>query len=88
MGRAHRPRPKGLGEKLLLIRTHLGLTQPQLIKRLAVKGEKLYPSSVSLFESGYREPSLLVLLRYAKLAGVTMESLVDDKIRLRHKDLP
>lgn len=87
MGRAHRSRPKGLGEKLLLIRTHLGLTQPQLIKLLAVKGERLYPSSVSLFESGQREPSLLVLLRYARLSGVPMESLVDDKIRLRHKDL-
>lgn len=87
MGRAHRSRPKWLGEKLLLIRTHLGLTQPQLIKLLAVKGERLYPSSVSLFESGQREPSLLVLLRYARLVGVPMESLVDDKIRLRHKDL-
>jgi transcriptional regulator with XRE-family HTH domain len=87
MGRAHRSRPKGLGEKLFLIRTHLGLTQPQLIKLLAVKGERLYPSSVSLFESGQREPSLLVLLRYARLVGVPMESLVDDKIRLRHKDL-
>jgi len=88
MGRAHRPRPKWLGEKLFLIRTHMGLTQPELIKKLAVKGERLYPSSVSLFESGQREPSLLTLLRYARLAGVPMESLVDDKIRLRSKDLP
>ena len=87
MGRAHRSRPRLLAEKLLLIRTHLGLTQPQLIKRLAVKSERLYPSSVSLFEQGQREPSLLVLLRYAKLAGVSMETLVDDKIKLRRKDL-
>ena len=88
MGRAHRSRPKLLAEKLLLIRTHLDLTQPQLIKLLAVKGEKLYPSSVSLFETGQREPSLRVLLRYARLAGVSMEDLADDKIKLRHKDLP
>ena len=88
MGRAHRPRPKRLGEKLHLIRTHLGLTQPELIKLLAVKDESLYPSSVSLFESGQREPSLLVLLRYARLARIPMETIVDDKIRLRRKDLP
>jgi transcriptional regulator with XRE-family HTH domain len=88
MGRANRPRPKWLGEKLYLIRSNLGLTQPELIKRLAVKGEKLSPSAVSKFESGQREPSLLALLRYAKLAGVSMEELVDDKIKLRHKDLP
>lgn len=88
MGRAHRSRPKLLAEKLLLIRAHLGLTQPQLIKLLAVKGEKLYPSSVSLFETGQREPSLRVLLQYARLAGVSMEDLADDKIKLRHKDLP
>jgi transcriptional regulator with XRE-family HTH domain len=87
MGRAHRPRPKRLGKKLFLIRTHLGLTQPELIKQLAVKDESLYPSSVSLFESGQREPSLLVLLRYARLAGIAMETIVDDKISLRRKDL-
>ncbi len=88
MGRAHRSRPKMLGAKLWLIRTHFGLTQPALIKQLSVKGEKLYPSSISLYEKGEREPSLLVLLRYARFAGVPMEVLVDDKIRLGHKDFP
>jgi transcriptional regulator with XRE-family HTH domain len=88
MGRAHRFRPKLLGGKLLLIRTHLGITQPELIRRLAVKGEKLYPSSISLYESGQREPSLQVLLRYARIAGISMDALVDDKMRLGHKDLP
>jgi transcriptional regulator with XRE-family HTH domain len=82
MGRAHRSRPKRLGEKLLLIRTRLGLTQPQLVKALGVKGQKLYPSSISLFELGQREPSLLVLLAYSNLAGVTINALVDDKVKL------
>ena len=82
MGRAHRSRPKRLGEKLLLIRTRLGLTQPELIKELAVKGEKLYPSAVSLFEAGKREPSLPVLLAYSRLAGVTINELVDDMVGL------
>ncbi|MGH9906163.1 MAG: helix-turn-helix transcriptional regulator [Pyrinomonadaceae bacterium] len=82
MGRAHRSRPKRLGEKLLLIRTRLGLTQPQLVKALGVKGQKLYPSSISLFELGQREPSLLVLLAYSNLAGITINALVDDKVKL------
>jgi transcriptional regulator with XRE-family HTH domain len=82
MGRAHRSRPNRLAEKLRFIRIHFGLTQSALIKRLAVKSEPLYPSSISLFEQGGREPSLLVLLAYSKLAGVTINELVDDKVRL------
>ncbi|HEV7396405.1 MAG TPA: helix-turn-helix transcriptional regulator [Pyrinomonadaceae bacterium] len=82
MGRSYRERPKRLGRKLALIRQRLGLTQPELIVRLGVKGEPLYPSSITLYEQGKREPPLLVLLRYARLADVTMESLVDDKLKL------
>jgi transcriptional regulator with XRE-family HTH domain len=82
MGRAHRSRPHRLGEKLLLIRIRLGLTQSELIRRLAVKSEVLYPSSISLFERGGREPSLLVLLAYSKLSGWTINELVDDKVDL------
>ena len=82
MGRSYRERPKQLGRKLALIRTRLGLTQPELIKALGVKGEPLYPSSISLYEQGKREPPLLVLLKYARLADVTMEQLVDDKMKL------
>ena len=79
MGRAHRSRPNRLGEKLRLIRIYFGLTQSALIHKLAVKGESLYPSSISLFEQGGREPSLLVLLAYSKLAGVTINDLVDEQ---------
>lgn len=82
MGRSYRERPRQLGRKLALIRKRLGLTQPELIALLAVKGEPLYPSSITLYEQGKREPPLLVLLRYARLADVTMESLVDDKMKL------
>jgi len=82
MGRAHRSRPNRLGEKLRFIRIPFGLTQSALIERLAVKSEALYPSSISLFEQGAREPSLLVLLAYSKLTGVTINDLVDDKVNL------
>jgi len=54
-----------------------------MVKRLAVKDEPLYSASISQYESGKREPPLLVLLRYARLYGCTMEELVDDKMKLR-----
>ena len=82
MGRAHRSRPNRLGKKLQLIRIRLGLTQSELIKKLAVKDEALYPSSISLFERDGREPSLLVLLAYSNLSGWTINDLVDDKVDL------
>ena len=82
MGRSYRSRPAKLSKKLRLIRKRLGLTQRELIETLAIKDEPLYPSSISEYENGKREPPLLVLLAYAKLAGVTMETLADDKMKL------
>lgn len=82
MGRSYRSRPKKLGAKLKLIRMRLGLTQPEMIEKLAVKDEPLRPSSISGYEHGQREPPLMVLLRYSRVAGVTMEQLVDDKMNL------
>ena len=82
MGRSYRTRPKKLGAKLKLIRMRLGLTQPEMIEKLSVKDEPLRPASISGYELGQREPPLLVLLKYARLAGVTMDTLVDDKMKL------
>lgn len=42
---------------------------------------------VSAFERGKQEPDLLILLRYAKLAKVPMEKLVDDAKILGHEDI-
>ena len=82
MGRSYRTRPKKLGAKLRLIRMRLGLTQSQMIQKLGVKDEPLRPASISGYELGEREPPLIVLLRYARVAGVPMEILVDDKMKL------
>lgn len=82
MGRSYRARPKKLGAKLRQIRLSLELTQQQMVRRLGVKDEPLYSASISQYESGKREPPLLVLLRYARLYGCTMEELVDDKMKL------
>lgn len=83
MGRSYRSRPKKLGKKLRLIRNRLDLTQPEMIKMLAVKNEPLHPSSISEYETGKREPPLLVLLRYAKIAGISTDVLIDDKEKLK-----
>jgi transcriptional regulator with XRE-family HTH domain len=82
MGRARRPQPKHLASKLRDIRERLDLTQGQMVKRLGKAGSSLQPGHISEFESGDREPSLLVLLQYARIAGVPMEVLVDDKMNL------
>jgi hypothetical protein len=39
-------------------------------------------SAVSNFELGTREPDLIIVLKYARLAKVPMENLVDDKLKL------
>ncbi len=85
MGRSYRARPRKLGAKLKQIRLSLELTQEQMVKELAVRDEPLYSASISQYESGKREPPLLVLLRYAELYGCTMEELVKDKVRLGKK---
>lgn len=81
MGHKSRRKPLRLAEKLTHIRTQLGLSQNGMIRRLGAADE-LRQSHISGFERGVREPSLLVLLRYARMAGVPMESLVDDKLDL------
>jgi hypothetical protein len=47
-------------------------------KRL--RGEAVGRGYVSQFEAGRREPVLVVLLAYARLAGVSTDVLIDDKL--------
>jgi transcriptional regulator with XRE-family HTH domain len=78
--RPHR-RPERLGEKLLQIRTALGLSQNELIQQLGLEGE-LARAQISDFERGRRAPALPVILEYARAAGVYMDALVDDELDL------
>lgn len=82
MGRSRRPQPRRMASKLMEIRTRLDLSQTQMVKRLGAKGETLRPGHISEFESGAREPSLLVLLQYSRIAGVPVEALIDDDLDL------
>ena len=74
-------RPKRLGEKLGVIRKQLELSQNQMVRRLGLSG-KLTREEVSAYERGVRAPSLPTLARYAKVAGVWMDVLVDDLLDL------
>jgi transcriptional regulator with XRE-family HTH domain len=85
MGRAARQQPDRLAEKLYAIRTRLDLTQEQMIQRLRYTKSTLYPSSISEFEQGKREPPVLVLLHYARAVGINVEILIDDALDLPKK---
>ena len=78
MGRSNRQNPERLAAKLHAIRAALGFTQEGMIRRLNCKGIPLYPASISEYEKGKREPPLLILLQYARLAGVYVDVLIDD----------
>jgi transcriptional regulator with XRE-family HTH domain len=84
MGRKARMKPKRLSEKLLQIRTALGLSQTELLRRLGFEDLIDY-RRISEFELGEAEPPLPVLLQYARIAGVHMEDLVDDELDLPEK---
>ncbi|HST51611.1 MAG TPA: helix-turn-helix transcriptional regulator [Pyrinomonadaceae bacterium] len=81
MGRKPRAKPERLAEKLRTIRDALGLSQGELVKHLGAE-DLIDAKHVSKFELGEREPSLLVLLRYARLVKVSMDVLADDGLDL------
>lgn len=78
---AARPRPRQLAIKLRLIRNTLGLSQSQLHRQLRVEGEIPY-TRISDYELDKNEPTLMVLLEYARVAGVHLEEIVDDRLDL------
>jgi transcriptional regulator with XRE-family HTH domain len=84
MGRAQKTRVEGLPKKLLEIREKLNLKQAELIKKLGLENE-IYQGNISEYESGKRQPPLPVLLKYAQLAGICLDVLVDDNLALPEK---
>jgi transcriptional regulator with XRE-family HTH domain len=78
-------RPSKLAIKLLKIRNAFGCTQDEMCVRLKTQNRKLKQLTkqhISSYENGHREPSILVLLAYARIAGVNMELIVDDRLIL------
>src|ERR1044071_8309038 len=82
VGRASRQKPERLSEKLKRIREILGLSQDGMLIRLGLQDSSINRASISGYELGEREPPLLVLYAYSKVANVFMEDLVDDEIEL------
>jgi len=85
--KSKRRKPKRLAEKLLHIRTELGLSQGELIRRLGLE-DRIERDYVSKYERGVLEPTLDVLLAYARAISKTgrgefLEAIIDDE-----SDLP
>ena len=81
MGRAPREKPVRLAEKLAYIRNALNLSQDDMIKRLGLEC-RLTREEISKYERGLRVPSLLMLLKYARTAGLIVDDLIDDEVSL------
>jgi DNA-binding transcriptional regulator YiaG len=73
-------RPRRLADKLKQLRAGLGLSQRQMLDQLGYTG--YHHAFLSMWERGYREPPLLVLLRYAQLCGISTDLLIDDNLDL------
>lgn len=84
MGTKARQKPERLAEKLLRIRNALELSQTEMLKHLGVENAITY-HRISEYESGKREPPLLILLQYARVAGISTDALIDDDLELPMK---
>jgi transcriptional regulator with XRE-family HTH domain len=83
MGRASRRRymPARLGQKFLQIRTALDLTQESMLTRLKLPTE-ITQSNISAYERGTKEPPIFVIMKYAQVANVWIDVLVEDSLEL------
>lgn len=84
MGKGKRERPTRLGDKLTQIRKKLALSQNEMLRHLGLN-DKLTREELSAYERGVREPTLLTLLKYAQVAGVYVDVLIDDDVDLPEK---
>lgn len=89
MGSSVRKKPKYLSQKLTAIRermgydyTEMGKKLSEIIKQITDQEILLRRSDIWKFEAAEREPNLLVLLGYAKLAKVSTDLLIDDREKL------
>lgn len=74
--------PKNLSKKLKQIRRKAGLSQTAIVRVLNYEQSPLYPSEISQFERGERQPSLMLALAYARLGGVSLGVLADDELSI------
>ena len=77
-----RAMPKKLGKKMKQIREGLGMSQRQIVEALNYTATPLRASQISQYEQGQREPTMMLVLAYARLAGISTDVLIDDKMKL------
>jgi transcriptional regulator with XRE-family HTH domain len=76
--------PARLGEKFLQIRTALDLTQESMLALLDLPSE-ITQSNISAYERGTKEPPIFVIMKYAKVANVWIDVLVEDALDLPNR---
>ena len=84
MARPPRKKSERLGDKLLEIRTVLGLSQREMLRLLGYE-EAIFYNRISDYELNKRIPPFPLVLEYARVAGVHMEDIVDDELDLPDK---
>jgi transcriptional regulator with XRE-family HTH domain len=72
-----REKPKRIAPKLKAIRQRLGVSQTGMKRLINFDGHYV---RVSEWELGKRIPSTMVLLAYARAAGIPLETIVDDEL--------
>jgi len=80
------PRPKKLGAKLREIRASLDLSRRQMLDRLGLGDH--HHHFAAMWERGYCEPPLIILLRYAEAAGISTDVLINDELDPWVRTLP
>ncbi len=75
-------KPTRLAVKLASVRAKLRFTQDGMAEAFQARMWLSTSEDVSKSEKGEREPSLIVLLRYSRLAKVQMKVFADDKLDL------
>ncbi len=76
-----KPIPKRLGEKLRSIRQQKGWTLDQMAEAVGKTGNSRR-ARVYEWEQGIRQPDLIALLAYPRLADLPVEALIDDRMDL------
>lgn len=82
MGGARRARPERLGEKLRTIRNRFDCSLAGMAEKLSDDNLSVNRTDISRYELAQREPTLPVLLGYARLANIYVEVLIDDRLDL------
>lgn len=73
---------KPLAEKLRAIRLIRDMSQTDIFALVYPKADETHRAMVSQWENALREPDRKVLIRYARIAGISLEELLVDEIAL------